>query len=143
MNKVRAKLNLIKSISNSQGFTFVELLIVITIIAILATLAVSRFRGVVPDAKIKIAKTNIRTFENILEAYYFRFDQYPTTEEGLQKLAEAGLLENPNDALKDPWKNPYNYRYPGIHSDKPEIWSYGADGQEGGEGENADITNWQ
>jgi len=143
MNVIRKKLNLIKqSIRNHQGFTFVELLIVITILAILGTLAVSRFRGVVPDAKIKVAKANIRTFETILETYYFRFGQYPSTEEGLQKLAAEKLIENPKEALKDPWGNPYNYRYPGIYVDKPEIWSYGADGKEGGEGENADITNW-
>jgi len=144
MNKIREKLNMFtQAISNNKGFTFVELLIVITILAILATLAVNTFRGVTPDAKKKAVMINFRTFETALEIYYMNNGQYPTTEEGLQKLVTDGLIKNTKDALIDPWKKPYNYRYPGIYSDKPEIWSYGADGQEGGEGENADITNWE
>ena len=140
---MRERLKLIKqAIRDNQGFTFVELLIVITILAILGTLAISKFGGVVSDTKVKTAKANIRIIETPLMVYYSKYGQYPTTEEGLQKLAEAGLIKNPKEALIDPWGNPYNYRYPGLYSDEPEIWSYGADGKEGGEGENADITNW-
>jgi len=144
MNRIKEKLNALKlAIRNNQGFTFVELLIVLTILAILGTIAITNYSSLVPGAKIKVAKSNIKTFELALKAYHFRFDQYPTTEEGLQKLGEVGLIENPKEALNDPWGKPYNYRYPGIYSDKPEIWSYGADGKEGGEGDNADITNWE
>ena len=144
MKSIRKKISFIKqTIINNQGFTFIELLIAIAILAILGTLVISRFTGVVPRAQRTVAEANIKTFETALAAYYFRFNQYPTTEEGLQKLAEVELLENAKAALIDPWERPYNYRYPGIYSNKPEIWSYGADGQEGGEGENADITNWE
>ena len=144
MNKIKQKLNAFKqAIRNNKGFTFVELLIVITILAILATLAVNTFKGVTPDAKKKAVMINFRTFETALEIYYMNYGQYPTTEEGLQKLVSAGLIKNTKDVLKDPWSKPYNYRYPGIYSDRPEIWSNGADGKPGGEGENADITNWE
>jgi len=144
MNKIKKILRLIQqSIKNNQGFTFVELLIVITILAILATLAVNTFKGVTPDAKKKAVMINFRTFETALEIYYMNYSQYPTNEEGLPKLVSAGLIKNTKDALIDPWGYPYNYRYPGNSSDKPEIWSNGADGKPGGEGENADITNWE
>jgi len=142
--KMKEKLRLIQqAIRNNQGFTFVELLIVITILAILSTLAISRFGGALDSTKIKAAKAKIALFETNLERYYIMFDQYPTTEEGLQKLAEAEVIKNTKDALIDPWGNPYNYRYPGIFSKGPEIWSFGADGKEGGEGVNADINNWE
>ena len=144
MKRVKEKLRLFKqSIKNNRGFTFVELLIVITILAILATLAVNTFKGVTPDAKKKAVMINFRTFETALEIYYMNYSQYPTSEEGLQKLVSSGLIKNTKDVLMDPWGYPYNYRYPGNFSDKPEMWSNGADGKSGGEGENSDITNWE
>ena len=141
---MKEKLKSVKqAIRNNQGFTFVELLIVITILAILSTLAISKFGGALDSTKIKAAKTKISLLEGDLERYYVLIGQYPTTEEGLQKLAEAEVIKNTKDALNDPWGNLFNYRYPGNYSKSPEIWSYGADGKEGGEGVNADINNWE
>ena len=141
---MREKLKLIKqSIQNNQGFTFVELMIVIAILALLGTLAVSQYKRIIPDSRIKLVTTDFRTFETALEVYAANYGQYPATEEGLQALVTAGLIKNTKNALNDPWGNPYNYRYPGNFSDGPEIWSYGADGKEGGEGDNADIVNWE
>ena len=132
-----------QAIKNNKGFTFVELVIVIAILAMLATLAVSQYRRLLPNAKIDLVSTDFRTFETALEVYAASYGQYPTTEEGLQKLITAELIKKTKGALNDPWGNPYNYRYPGNFSDAPEIWSYGADGKEGGEGDNADIVNWE
>ena len=128
---------------NNEGFTLLELMIVITIIAIIGGFAVSKFTGMVDKTKITAVKTDFGTFETALDAYYLNHNSYPTTEEGLQKLVSEGLIKNKKDTLADPWNNPYNYRYPGKFSDGPEIWSYGADGKEGGEGMNADILNWE
>lgn len=132
-----------KILSNNEGFTLLELMIVITIIAIIGGFAVSRFTGVLDKTKVTAVKTDIGTFETALDAYYLNHNNYPTTEEGLQKLATEGLIKNKKDTLSDPWNNPYQYRYPGQFGDSPEIWSFGADGVEGGEGMNADIKSWE
>jgi len=92
---------------------------------------------------VTAVKTDIGTFETALDAYYLNHNTYPTTEEGLQKLATDGLIKNKKDTLNDPWNNPYQYRYPGKFGESPEIWSFGADGVEGGEGINADILSWE
>lgn len=144
MKRIRILLKNIKNIRNeNDGFTLLELMIVITIIAIIGGFAVSKFTGVLDKTKITAAKTDIGTFETALDAYYLNHNTYPATEEGLQKLSADGLLKNKKDTLTDPWNNPYQYRYPGKFSDGPEIWSFGADGKEGGEGINADIISWE
>ena len=129
--------------ANNEGFTLLELMIVITIIAIIGGFAVSKFTGVLDKTKVTAVKTDIGTFETALDAYYLNHNTYPTTEEGLQKLATDGLIKNKKDTLNDPWNNPYQYRYPGKFGESPEIWSFGADGVEGGEGMNADILSWE
>lgn len=128
---------------SNEGFTLIELMIVIAILAILGAFAVNTFKGVIPNAKITAVKSNFNTFENALEAYSLNHNSYPTTEEGLQRLVSDGLIKNKKDAILDPWNNPYQYRYPGKFSDSFEIMSFGADGVEGGEGANADIKNWE
>ena len=130
-------------LANNEGFTLLELMIVITIIAIIGGFAVSKFTGVLDKTKVTAVKTDIGTFETALDAYYLNHNTYPTTEEGLQKLATDGLIKNKKDTLNDPWNNPYQYRYPGKSGESPEIWSFGADGVEGGEGMNADILSWE
>ncbi len=144
MNRIGKILMKIQNfLDENEGFTLLELMIVITIIAILGGFAVSKFTGILDKTKITAAKTDLGTFETALDAYYLNHNTYPTTEEGLQKLSSDGLLKNKKDTLMDPWNNPYQYRYPGKFSDSPEIWSFGADGKEGGEGINADINSWE
>ncbi|HOK01106.1 MAG TPA: type II secretion system major pseudopilin GspG [Spirochaetota bacterium] len=133
----------INNVASDEGFTLLELMIVITIIAIIGGFAVSRFTSTVDKTKVTAVKTDFGTFETALEAYYLNHNSYPSTSEGLQKLMDEGLLKNKKDTLLDPWNNPYQYRYPGQFSDGPEIWSYGADGKEGGDGINADIKSWE
>jgi general secretion pathway protein G len=133
----------INNVASDEGFTLLELMIVITIIAIIGGFAVSRFTSTVDKTKVTAVKTDFGTFETALEAYYLNHNSYPSTSEGLQKLMDEGLLKNKKDTLLDPWNNPYQYRYPGQFSDGPEIWSYGADGKEGGDGINADIRSWE
>ncbi len=128
---------------DKSGFTLVELLIVIAILAILGGFAVTKFSGILDDTKVSTAKSKMKGYELPLQRYYMRYNTYPTTEEGLQKLVDEGFLKKSNDALLDPWKNPYQYRFPGEFSSEPEIWSLGADGKDGGEGKNADIKSWE
>ena len=144
MQGIKDKLKTIKNtFENNEGFTLLELMIVITIIAIIGGFAITRFTGTIDKTKITAVKTDFGTFETALEAYYLNYNTYPTSDEGLQKLIDAELLKNKKDTLLDPWNNPYQYRYPGQFSKSPEIWSLGADGRDGGEDMNADIKSWE
>jgi len=130
--------------AQNDGFTLLELLIVVAILAILGGFAITKFTTVLDKTKVSVAKTDINNIKMMyLGRYYIENNSYPTTEEGLQKLIDAGIIEQSKDALLDPWDNPYQYRYPGQNSEGPEIWSFGADKQEGGEGINADIKSWE
>ncbi|HTP26491.1 MAG TPA: type II secretion system major pseudopilin GspG [Anaeromyxobacteraceae bacterium] len=122
-----------------RGMTLIEIMVVITILGLIAGAVAVNVIGSLTDAKIKQAKTDLHTLENCLELYKMDRGRYPTTEEGLQALVTAGKCKA---QLKDPWKNDYAYMCPGqIHPESFDIKSYGADGQPGGEGENADIVN--
>jgi len=144
MKSIKERIVMIKNAGlGNEGFTLLELMIVITIIAIIGGFAITRFTGTIDKTKVTAVKTDIGTFETALDAYYLNHNTYPATEEGLQKLIDDDLLKNKKDTLLDPWNNPYQYRYPGQYSKNPEIWSLGADGKEGGEGINADITSWE
>ena len=142
MNIKTRFIKLIKKVQNNRGFTLLELMIVVAIIAIMAGFAVTKFTGVLDNTRVTAVKTDFKTFEFALEAYYMKNSRYPSTDEGLQALIDDGFVQKKSDALLDPWKHPYQYRYPGEYIDGPEMWSLGADGTEGGEGANADIPNW-
>lgn len=139
-NQIKKLVNLIR---DKRGFTLLELMIVVAIIAIMAGFAVTRFTGVLDNTKVTAVKTDFKTYEFALEAYYMKNSRYPSSDEGLQVLVDEGFIQKKKDSLLDPWNNPYQYRYPGEYSDSPEIWSLGADGQEGGDGVNADIISWE
>ena len=134
---------------NERGFTLVEMLVVITIIALIMALVGPRVLNYLTDAKIKTARIQISSFENALDLYYLDANRYPTTSEGLRALIErpGGTVVWTGPYLKgdavpnDPWGRPYVYRSPGEHGTY-DIMSYGADGQEGGAGSDADITSW-
>jgi general secretion pathway protein G len=133
-----------------HGFTLVEMLVVLGIIALLATLVAPQVLRYLSKAKTDTAAAQIKNLQGAIELYGFDTGRYPSPDEGL-----ASLLSPPADAsgwngpylrspegLHDPWNRAFIYRFPGIHGDY-DLFSYGLDGIEGGEGENRDVTNWQ
>ncbi len=135
--------------AGERGFTLVEMLVVITIIALIMALVGPRVLNFLTDSKVKAATIQIESFENALDLYYLDDGHYPTTSDGLHALIErpGGVTAWNGPYLKsdavpnDPWGKPYIYRSPGEHG-AYDIMSYGADGQEGGAGADADITSW-
>ena len=132
-----------------SGITLIELLVVMVIIAMFATIVGQRLFRNVEKARQTTAKAQISEFESVLDAFKLDTGRYPTTEEGLQSLrARPGSLERwdgpylRKDVPLDPWQHPYVYRFPGQHGDY-DLYSLGADAQEGGDGENADVTSWK
>ena len=132
-----------EAFKSEEGMTMIEIMIVVTIIALIAGLAASQYMGQLDKAKVKAAQKDIQTFSMALDTYKLSNDSYPTTDEGLQKLLDEKLIKKKKDVLKDPWKNDYQYRSPGDNDNEFEIWSWGADGKEGGEGIDEDIKSWE
>ncbi|MGZ5198330.1 MAG: type II secretion system major pseudopilin GspG [Telluria sp.] len=134
---------------SAQGFTLLELLVVIVIIGLLAAFVAPKYFGQIGKSKVQIAKAQIEAFENALDQYRVDTGHYPTTDFGLVALFVQPANE-PNwhgPYLKkgipaDPWNHAYSYRSPGDESREYEILSFGADGQKGGAAEDADITSW-
>ena len=137
-----------RKLNNDAGITLIELLVVMVIIALFATIVGSRVGRSVDKGKKVAAKSQISEFESMLDQFKLDVGRYPTNEEGLQALrtkpANATNWDGPyskKDLPMDPWGRSYVYRFPGTHGDF-DVLSYGADGQEGGDGDNADITSW-
>ena len=124
---------------DDEGFTLVELMVVILIIGLLATIVIINVMPATDKAAVTKAKADIATLEQGVEMYRLNNLSYPAGADGLQQLVRARLVKRlPND----PWGNPYRYAAPGRDGRDFEIYSYGADGREGGEGQDADIGNW-
>lgn len=132
------------------GFTLVELLVVLAILGLLATLVGPQVMKFLGSSKTKTAALQVENLSTTLDLYRLELGRYPTSEEGLDALVEkpTGLegwngpyLKN-GQVPKDPWGFDYHYRYPGEHGGV-DIWSLGADNQDGGDGENADIKSWE
>ena len=123
-----------------EGFTLVELMVVIVIIGLLATVVVINVMPAQDTARMRKAEADIATLEQGIEMYRLNRLNYPTSGEGLQALVSQGFIKRLPD---DPWGNPYRYAVPGRQGQAFDIYSYGADGREGGEGDNADIGNWK
>ena len=133
------------------GFTLLEIIIVIVIIGLLATFVVQNLAGEVDKARVTKAQADVRTLESALSMYKLDNFHYPATEQGLRALVERPTL--PPEARNwrtggyvtsmpmDPWGNPYQFLSPGQHG-AVDVFSLGADGKFGGEGDDADIGNW-
>jgi len=133
--------------SQQRGFTLMELLAVIVIIGVLAATIGSRFLGQTETAKAGAARTEMGQMVQSLDLFKLEVGRYPSAQEGLEALIKnPGNVTNWNgpylrkDNIKDPWNNDYMYTTPGPNNTPFELKSLGADGKDGGEGANADIT---
>ena len=122
-----------------SGFTLVELMVVIVIIGLLATVVIINVLPATDKAAITKAKADVATLEQGVEMYRLNKLRYPSGSEGLQAVTSEGYVKR---LPKDPWGNDYRYAQPGRDGRQFDIYSYGADGREGGEGQDADIGNW-
>lgn len=136
--------------SRQRGFTLIELMVVLAIIGVLAALIVPNVLGRADDARITAARTDVGNLMQALKLYKLDNQRFPTAEQGLRALIQRPTTEPVPANWKpyldklpnDPWGRPYQYMNPGIRSEV-EVLSFGADGQAGGEGHNADIGSWQ
>jgi general secretion pathway protein G len=141
-------------LKSAGGFTLIELLVVMVILAVLAAAVIPRVVGRTEDAKRARAVSDIESIGTALDMYHADNGNYPSTEQGLMALREAPTSDPAPKAwngpyLKkgipnDPWGNAYVYTEPGEHNpDSYDLVTYGADGQPGGTGKDADIGNWE
>ncbi|MGB3392154.1 MAG: type II secretion system major pseudopilin GspG [Stenotrophomonas sp.] len=138
--------------NRQHGFTLIELMVVIVIIGLLATVVMLNVMPSQDRAMAEKARADVALLEQALEAYRLDNLVYPKTEQGLQALLQAPSgLARPERYRKggyirrlpaDPWGNPYQYRIPGRHG-AFDVFSFAADGAEGGDADNTDIGNWQ
>jgi general secretion pathway protein G len=134
---------------SEAGYSLVELLVVMAIIVLLGTIAVPQLLKYLDGAKQDTARAQIESLTATLDLFKLDVGRYPTQEERLEVLvarpAELAGWNGPylkrKDMLLDPWKRTYRYKSPGEHGDY-DLFSYGADDREGGEGSNKDVTSW-
>ena len=146
MPSTRSHLNHFRQI----GFTLIELMVVLVIIGVLAALIVPNVLDRADDARVTAARTDISNLGQALKLYKLDNQRYPTAEQGLQALllkpTSGSIPSNWKPYVEklpnDPWGRPYLYINPGLKGEI-DVLSFGADGQAGGEGKNADIGSWQ
>ena len=135
---------------SQSGLTLIEMLVVVTIIALFAAIVGPSMFKQGDKARVTAARAQMNSFSTALGSYKLDTGMFPTTEQGLQALRErpAGLTQwsgpyLPKEVPTDPWGHPFVYRFPGEHGDEPDIISYGADGQPGGTDISEDIVSWK
>ncbi len=134
----------------NSGFTLIEVMVVVVILGILASIIIPKIMDKPDQARVVKAKQDIQAIQSALEIYRLDNYVYPTTDQGLDALVDKPSSNPPPPHWSqylarlpvDPWGHPYMYLNPGSHGSSVDIWSYGADGQAGGDGINADIGNW-
>lgn len=149
IDRLRARLATARA-ARARGFTLIEIMVVVVIIGLLAAVIVPEVVNKVDEARVAKAKEDIQSLETALTEYRLDNSVYPTTQQGL-----AALVKRPNDPsltnwhgpyvqrlVKDPWGHSYHYVYPGTHGLPYDLFTYGANNQPGGTGDNAEIANW-
>jgi len=137
-----------KNLKKQRGFSLLELLIIMIILALLGFLVGPKLFGRQDKVRQKAARTQLERFMVAVEAFRLDVGRYPTQQEGLTALVTNSSIEKWKGAYlkkavpNDPWGNPYHYRNPGQHG-AVDIYSYGQDNQPGGKKENADIGSWE
>ena len=136
-----------------RGFTLIEIMIVMVIIAMLAALVGPRIQSALGGSKIKPTRVQLETLAAMIDTFHLDTGRYPTQQEGLQVLVEnpaAAPIKNwrgpylkKNRVPNDEWGNPFIYEIPSKHAMEFDIYSLGADGKPGGEGDDAELGNWQ
>jgi general secretion pathway protein G len=136
--------------ARARGFTLIELLVVLVILGVLGALIIPNFLSRADDARVTAARTDVSQLVQALRMYRLDNQRYPTAEQGLEALVTRPAEGPPPPNWKpyldrlpnDPWGRPYQYLNPGVRGEI-DVFSFGADGQPGGEGVDADIGSWQ
>ncbi|MBJ6138956.1 type II secretion system major pseudopilin GspG [Marinobacter litoralis] len=143
--------NLNRKFAAAKGFTLIEIMVVMVILGLLVAIVAPNIMGRSDQAKVTVAETQLSNIANALDLYRLDNSHYPSTQQGLEALVRkpSGSPEprnwNPDGYLKavpeDPWNNEYQYVSPGTEGPY-DLYSFGSDGQEGGDGDAADISVW-
>lgn len=131
-----------------RGFTLVEIMVVIVIIGLILGIVAPGIINQLSRAEVQAAEADIQVLGDALDLFRIDHYRYPSTDEGLEillgdtEIDGKPVIEYVRSVPEDPWGRPYHYENPGTHGDRYDLYSYGADGEEGGEDVNADIGSW-